>query len=380
MMNAGYQEISFFEAFPQTCYLEYYKNILADFLMEHFIDDNSNRFFLFTNNENKKIFLLEKKLKATFTKKTFEIPILVYFPENFPSTPPEIYIEKRSDHLEINKKIPPNFIDRNTLRIHFEIIFNWNKTTESIIKLFETLENIFSKHFPIFQSKNKLLIKGLCQLDIKKCIPIIKSNNVKKKKYTNDTSSGTPRGNSNKNINITPNDFDNVITPGAVSFDSSVNDIFSDEDLKNPIIPKLKDKLFNLIVRKQNQLREINLELNQVKNNLNKKLNLIEQVNKNGNMIMNVEKKAKNDFDTLYKNMRIGDYTILDKAESMLMIYNPKTIKRHVMEIVNQDLIREIKRALEKKTISFKEAINNVRTISREIFYLQKIQEMHPNE
>jgi hypothetical protein len=51
--------------------------------------------------------------------------------------------------------------------------------------------------------------------------------------------------------------------------------------------------------------------------------------------------------------MRIGDYTILDKCESMLMIYNPKTVKRHVMEIVNQDLIREIKRALEKKNNFF---------------------------
>ena len=379
-MNAGYQEISFFEAFPQTCYLEYYKNILADFLMEHFIDDNSNRFFLFTNNENKKIFLLEKKLKATFTKKTFEIPILVYFPENFPSTPPEIYIEKRSDHLEINKKIPPNFIDRNTLRIHFEIIFNWNKTIESIIKLFETLEKIFSKNFPIFQSKNKLLVKGLCQLNINSCIPITKMENFVKKKYTNESSSGTPKGNISQKESMTPGEYDNVITPG-VSFDnSSSNDIFSDDDLKNPIIPKLKEKLFDLIVQKQNEFRNINLELNQIKNILNKKLILFDQVNKNLNMITSFEKKAENDFNNLYKNMRIGDYTILDKCESMLMIYNPKTVKRHVMEIVNQDLIREIKRALEKKTISFKDAVNNVRRISREIFYLQRIQEMHPNE
>ena len=355
-MKGGYQEISFEEAFPQTCYLEYYKNILADFLMEHFIDDNSNRFFLFTNNENKKIFLLEKKLKATFTKKTFEIPILVYFPENFPSTPPEIYIEKRSDHLEINKKIPPNFIDRNTLRIHFEIIFNWNKTTESIIKLFETLENIFSKHFPttppeiylekrsdhleinkkippnfidrntlrihfeiifnwnktiesiiklfetlekifsknfpIFQSKNKLLVKGLCQLNINNCIPITKMENFVKKKYTNESSSGTPKGNISQKESMTPGEYDNVITPG-VSFENSSNDIFSDDDLKNPIIPKLKEKLFDLIIQKQNEFRNINLELNQIKNILNKKLILFDQVNKNLNMIMSFEKKLK---------------------------------------------------------------------------------------
>ena len=111
----------------------------------------------------------------------------------------------------------------------------------------------------------------------------------------------------------------------------------------------MKEKLFDLIIQKQNEFRNINLELNQIKNILNKKLILFDQVNKNLNMIMSFEKKAENDFNNLYKNMRIGDYTILDKAESMLMIYNPKTIKRHVMEIVNQDLIREIKRALEKK-------------------------------
>ena len=380
-MKGGYQEISFEEAFPQTCYMEYYKNILADFLTEHFLDDNnSNRFFLFTNNENKKIFLMEKKLKVTYPKRTYEVPILIYFTEHFPTTPPEIYLEKRSDHLEINKKIPPNFIDRNTLRIHFEIIFNWNKTIESIIKLFETLEKIFSKNFPIFQSKNKLLVKGLCQLNINSCIPITKMENFVKKKYTNESSSGTPKGNISQKESVTPGEYDNVITPG-VSFDnSSSNDIFSDDDLKNPIIPKKKEKLFDLIVQKQNEFRNINLELNQIKNILNKKLILFDQVNKNLNMITSFEKKAENDFNNLYKNMRIGDYTILDKCESMLMIYNPKTVKRHVMEIVNQDLIREIKRALEKKTISFKDAVNNVRRISREIFYLQRIQEMHPNE
>jgi len=289
-MKGGYQEISFMDAFPQTCYMEYYKNIIADFLIEHFTEDNSNRFFLYTNNEKKKIFLMEKKLKVTYPKRTYEVPILIYFTEHFPTTPPEIYLEKRSDHLEINKKIPPNFIDRNTLRIHFEIIFNWNKTIESIIKLFETLEKIFSKNFPIFQSKNKLLVKGLCQLDIRNCIPIVKIDKVKK--FTNDNSSGTPKANVNQKENLTPRENDNMITPGT-SFDNGSSDIFSDDDLKNPIIPKLKEKLFDLIVQKQNEFRNINLELNQIKNILNKKLILFDQVNKNLNMIMSFEKKLK---------------------------------------------------------------------------------------
>ena len=76
-MKGGYQEISFMDAFPQTCYMEYYKNIIADFLIEHFTEDNSNRFFLYTNNEKKKIILKEKKLKATFSKKIYEIPIII---------------------------------------------------------------------------------------------------------------------------------------------------------------------------------------------------------------------------------------------------------------------------------------------------------------
>ena len=78
--------------------------------------------------------------------------------------------------------------------------------------------------------------------------------------------------------------------------------------------------------------------------------------------------------------MKIGDYSIVDKCESILTIFNPKTLKRHVNEIMLQDLLREIKRGLEKKNISFQDALINYRTISREIFYFQRIQEMHPDE
>ena len=78
--------------------------------------------------------------------------------------------------------------------------------------------------------------------------------------------------------------------------------------------------------------------------------------------------------------MKIGDYSIVDKCESILTIFNPKTLKRHVNEIMLQDLLREIKRGLEKKNISFQDALINYRTISREIFYIQRIQEMHPDE
>ena len=216
--------ISFLDAFPLTCYLEYFKNILADFILEKFDHDNSSRYFLYVNQGNKKIFLLHKKLKVIYAKRNYEVPILMYFPKNFPNTPPEIYLEKRSNNLEIN------------------------------------------------------------------------------------------------------------------------------------------------------------LELNQLKNELLRKLNLIAQVHKNEKSLKEIERKSKEDYQKIYKDMKIGDYSIVDKCESILTIFNPKTLKRHVNEIMLQDLLREIKRGLEKKNISFQDALINYRTISREIFYIQRIQEMHPDE
>ena len=84
--------ISFLDAFPLTCYLEYFKNILADFILEKFDHDNSSRYFLYVNQENKKIFLLYKKLKVIYAKRNYEVQILMYFPENFSNTPQKFII------------------------------------------------------------------------------------------------------------------------------------------------------------------------------------------------------------------------------------------------------------------------------------------------
>ena len=186
--------ISFLDAFPLTCYLEYFKNILADFILEKFDHDNSSRYFLYEKQGNKKIFLLHKKLKVIYSKRNYEVPILMYFPENFPNTPPEIYLEKRSNNLEINPNIPDSFINRNTLKIQFNLNFCWEKKIEQTLILLEFLEKIFSKNFPIFSSKKQLLAKGLCQLNIKNIIPVLKldgNNN-----FNNDFS--TPGNNLNE--------------------------------------------------------------------------------------------------------------------------------------------------------------------------------------
>ena len=358
--------ISFLDAFPLTCYLEYFKNILADFILEKFDHDNSSRYFLYEKQGNKKIFLLHKKLKVIYSKRNYEVPILMYFPENFPNTPPEIYLEKRSNNLEINPNIPDSFINRNTLKIQFNLNFCWEKKIEQTLILLEFLEKIFSKNFPVFSSKKQLLAKGLCQLNIKNIIPVLKldgNNN-----FNNDFS--TPGNNLNETFE----------TPRPEIEKKNQNDFFIDEDLKHPLVNCLKEKLFDLIQKKKKEQREINLELNQLKNELLRKLNLIAQVHKNEKSLKEIERKSKEDYQKIYKDMKIGDYSIVDKCESILTIFNPKTLKRHVNEIMLQDLLREIKRGLEKKNISFQDALINYRTISREIFYIQRIQEMHPDE
>ena len=42
----------------------------------------------------------------------------MYFPENFPNTLPEIYLEKSSNNLEINPNIPDSFINKNTKKFN----------------------------------------------------------------------------------------------------------------------------------------------------------------------------------------------------------------------------------------------------------------------
>ena len=90
------------------------------------------------------------------------------------------------------------------------------------------------------------------------------------------------------------------------------NDFFIDEDLKHPLVNCLKEKLFDLIQKKKKEQREINLELNQLKNELLRKLNLIAQVHKNEKSLKEIEIKSKEDYEKIYKDMKIGDYSIVD--------------------------------------------------------------------
>ena len=242
--------ISFLDAFPLTCYLEYFKNILADFILEKFDHDNSSRYFLYEKQGNKKIFLLHKKLKVIYSKRNYEVPILMYFPENFPNTPPEIYLEKRSNNLEINPNIPDSFINRNTLKIQFNLNFCWEKKIEQTLILLEFLEKIFSKNFPIFSSKKQLLAKGLCQLNIKNIIPVLKldgNNNF------NDFS--TPGNNLNETFE----------TPRPEIEKKNQNDFFIDEDLKHPLVNCLKEKLFDLIQKKKKSSKRNKFRIKAIK-------------------------------------------------------------------------------------------------------------------
>jgi hypothetical protein len=162
----------------------------------------------------------------------------------------------------------------------------------------EFLEKIFSKNFPIFSSKKQLLAKGLCQLNIKNIIPVLKldgNNNF-------NNSFSTPGNNPNESFE----------TPRPETENNNQNDFFIDEDLKNPLVNCVKEKLFDLIQKKKKEQREINLELNQLKNELLRKLNLIAQVHKNEKSLKEIERKSKEDYEKIYKYMKIGDYSIVD--------------------------------------------------------------------
>jgi hypothetical protein len=160
-----------------------------------------NKLYLFTRGNNlPKLFLLKLNIPVKYSKKEYDINLLIYFPINFPLMQPEIFFNKTCS-IKINPNCL-NYIDEETLKINYETFFKWEYSFESFKKLIKEIYNKFNTIFPIFtfnkinENENESnLEKGDCYLKEQCCKeidlknPIINSNNNNKPQIKNSNKS-----------------------------------------------------------------------------------------------------------------------------------------------------------------------------------------------
>ena len=382
--NNHYYNISFIEALNKTDYANNVKDILASLLMENFFDD-LNRIFLYRHlsktEPTKIIIMIEHKLKVNLKEHFYDIPLLIYFPDSFPLSAPNIYLEKRTKYIQINKSIPDFFISREDLKINYQLYIKWEKEADCIIKVLDYLKNLFSRYFPIFNSKEENNSVGGCLIDKNNCIYVNKIYQ-KDKSILNEKS----------NLDFTKCNYyqeeklDQYITPAEnedlnnISNNDGKNNEMNDSEFKNNLIDKLQSILFNKIKKEKeknesindklkNFIEEYNKQINEMEKIINKEININETVNALKNNFDEIIKEI--DYDKINLLLNFNNSNIIEKSDDIIEIKNNKTVKRIIKINILDEFFMICRNAFKKKILSFDEMISINRTINRNLFFLK---------
>ena len=398
-MNA---KLEIYFAISQSNYNTVLQNDFITFLRQNF-SNNKSKLYLFSRNPKApKLFLLQTFLPAAFQGNTYDISILCYFPSNFPSIPPEIYLEKIGK-IKINPQCT-FYISDDTLKINFELFYKWNGKFTDLLGLFEELKHQFSFAFPIFNlpdlSEETKTITGDCilQQNLTAEIDLPPLPQLQIQNPYNNNNIIAPNKEEivihRHNNSTYSNDFVNIPSPNTNSVSPSrqvrVQSVPKSEipvTVVKPVQPELKlDEevvkfnltqlvIKNILPKIKREIRanfSTTLRLENVKSSINKKIEKLSNIEKkNEELIVTVQKMQK-DLDN-YNIPLPGKYdlTNLSNLDSLLNIPFKTTYEFQSREKSLDELILLIKKSYEKGTIDFASAIKLIRMNSRNLFFIK---------
>ena len=398
-MNA---KLEIYFAISQSNYNTVLQNDFITFLRQNF-SNNKSKLYLFSRNPKApKLFLLQTFLPAAFQGNTYDISILCYFPSNFPSIPPEIYLEKIGK-IKINPQCT-FYISDDTLKINYELFYKWNGKFTDLLGLFEELKHQFSFAFPIFNlpdsSEETNSITGDCilQQNLTAEIDLPPLPQIQIQNPYNNNNMLVPNKEEivihRHNNSTYSNDFVNIPSPNTNSVSPSrqvrVQSVPKSEipvTVVKPVQPELKlDEevvkfnltqlvIKNILPKIKREIRanfSTTLRLENVKSSINKKIEKLSNIEKkNEELIVTVQKMQK-DLDN-YNIPLPGKYdlTNLSNLDSLLNIPFKTTYEFQSREKSLDELILLIKKSYEKGTIDFATAIKLIRMNSRNLFFIK---------
>ena len=319
---------------------------------------------------NQKIIAIRIPLDVPFNKKTYDVPIVVFFPNLMPLEPPKIFIEVAKGSA-INPKVKD--IEIKTRRIITPMLRTWEQNM-SFINILNEIRNSFNNIFPVYKMK--------------------KNNQNENVRSNTSNNSNTININNNAVFNIMNNNinnnqgdpFANIASIFDNNFLNNVNNNVNSNNNKEKMIKKILleevfDKISSKLISEYKKLNQQNKTLNNYKNQFR---NENEKMEKYFAKKKEIENKCNKDLYHL--NTEIKKYKEINKKKEInkitenncldyIKIESPEIIKAIAKEINNEELIIMIKKGFEKKVINFKEAIMSTREAARNLFISKMITE-----
>ena len=364
-LKKNFPLITMEDALIKSSYPKYLQDFIKEFIINNYSNNKNKKVYLtLVNNES--LFVIEYKLSVYLNGKSYEIFILVYLPKLYPNYEPNFYILK-DKKFSVSDYYKNGKINEKTLKINLYSFIPFDPAKNNIEEIINKINEEFNKEFPIYKSENNEILSEECVLnkDYTKEIIIENKNNNFSFNYEDI----------NKFNDIQINDNNN-----------NKNKDFDDESLllfmRTQVKDVLREKYFNFnekfkIKNIYNDLKEVDntskIELNNInklyteENYMKQELKKLQKIKEYLNSVENKLIEEKNNI------LNSKNKSIFDKCDELIKIKDNKDFEYIIMQKTIEDYLVYLKKAYEKKIVSFEDMVNTTRQLSRELFYIAYI-------
>ena len=365
-LKKNFPLITMEDALIKSSYPKYLQDFIKEFIINNYSNNKNKKVYLtLVNNES--LFVIEYKLSVYLNGKSYEIFILVYLPKLYPNYDPNFYILK-DKKFSVSDYYKNGKINEKTLKINLYSFIPFDPAKNNIEEIINKINEEFNKEFPIYKSENNEILSEECVLnkDYTKEIIIENKNNNFNFNYEDI----------NKFNDIQINDNNN----------NNKNKDFDDESLllfmRTQVKDVLREKYYNFnekfkIKNIYNDLKEVDntskIELNNInklyteENYMKQELKKLQKIKEYLNSVENKLIEEKNNI------LNSKNKSIFDKCDELIKIKDNKDFEYIIMQKTIEDYLVYLKKAYEKKIVSFEDMVNTTRQLSRELFYISYI-------
>lgn len=376
--------ISINEAINQSTYLLERKEEITNFFIKNFSQNKLVKCYLKRQSLYENIIVIKYEMHIKYNDKLLPVFILIYFYNDFPYDEPDFYFENKP-RIAINKNYIDIIVNRMDLRINSKVFYIWDYSTKNIKDFLVKIENAFKLTFPLARTETEGNFIGNCDLKINECIPIIFSNNNIKSSLLQTMISEAEHNDFFKDLFNLKKKIEKKEQKDNNNYLFNYNDEINIEDIKELIKKEIKDKcekivIPNIIKVLKEKRKKFEEDGNQIKNVI-KKLDKKELVKKFQSTISSLSvlyNKYKTQEKLLIEtNKKLEDENEtkinLDNLKNYFTVENENVLNLNAIQECEKEYLLILRRAYERKIISFEYIKDEIYNISNELFKIKYI-------
>ena len=370
------------EAISQSTYLLERREEITNFFIKNFSQNKLAKCYLKRQSLYENIIVINYEMHIKFNDKLLPVFILIYFYNDFPYDEPDFYFENKP-RLAINKNYIDIIVNRMDLRINSKVFYIWDYSTKNIKDFLVKIENAFKLTFPLARTENENNFIGNCDLKINECVPIIFSNENIKISLLETMISEAEHNDFFKDLFNLKKKVEKKENKNNNNYLFNYNDEINIEDIKQLIKKEIKDKCEKKVI--PNILKVLKEKRTKFEEDENKIKNALEKQNKK-ELVKQFE-NAISSLNVLYNKYKIQENLLiegnkkledenetkitLDNLKNYFIVENENILNLNAIQECENEYLLILRKAYEKKIISFEYIKDEIYNISNEIFKIK---------